>query len=224
MFANIQRGAAWLLAILFASLQWFALLVVRVVLILVGLPAVALAMPFSVIAHSVSDGRLIENLPRWAWLFGNDYDGLQGDKRGWWADNCDDLVLFGLLPLLRRLGFTVDWLAVDSWLARWWWAAVRNPVNNLRLVPGFSCPVSECEIRYLGDYAVEDKPGQGGWQFVSARRRGGVSRWYGFYLALPYGPARAFVVRLGYKVKPAHQDTTEPGKGMTFKINPAKAI
>ncbi|HIH4679504.1 TPA: DUF7338 family protein [Pseudomonas aeruginosa] len=224
MLEKLKRGTAWCLEILLALVQWAVLLVVRVALIIVGLPVVAVAILFAVPGFSLSDGRPIWNLPGWAWLFGNDFDGLDGDKRRWWADNCDDLVLFGLLPLLRRLGFTVDWLAADSWLARWWWAAVRNPVNNLRLVPGFNCPVSECEIRYLGDYAVEDKPGQGGWQFVSARRRGGVSRWYGFYLALPYGPSRAFVVRLGYKVKPAHQDTAEPGKGMTFKINPAKAI
>ena len=37
MLETTQRGAGWLLAILFASLQWLALLVVRVVLILVGL-------------------------------------------------------------------------------------------------------------------------------------------------------------------------------------------
>jgi len=167
MLETTQRGAGWLLAILFASLQWLALLVVRGVLILVGLPAVALAIPFSVIGHSVSDGRLIENLPRWAWLFGNDYDGLQGDKRGWWDDNCDAAVLFGLLPLLRRLGVPLDPLTKTDWLARWWWAAVRNPVNNLRLVAGFNCPVSECVIRFLGGSVVEDKPGYSGWQFVA---------------------------------------------------------
>lgn len=224
MFENIQRGAAWLLAILFASLQWFALLVVRVVLILVGLPVVALAMPFSVIDHSVSDGRLIENLPRWAWLFGNDYDGLQGDKRGWWGANCDASVLFGLLPLLRRLGVPLDPLTKTDWLARWWWAAVRNPVNNLRLVPGFNCPVSECVIRFLGAPVVEDKPGYSGWQFVAARHAGGRSRWYGFYLVHQWNTSRAFVLRLGYKIKPEHEGSDEPGKGMTYKINPFKAI
>lgn len=224
MFENIQRGAGWLLAILFASLQWLALLVVRVVLILVGLPVVAIALPFAVPGVSRSDGRPIWNLPGWAWLFGNDFDGLDGDKRRWWADNCDDLVLFGLLPLLRRLGFSVDWLDADSWLARWWWAAVRNPVNNLRLVPGFNCPISECLIRFLGASVVEDKPGYSGWQFVAARHAGGRSRWYGFYLVHQWNTSRAFVLRLGYKIKPEHEGSDEPGKGMTFKINPFKAI
>lgn len=224
MLATLKRGALWCLEIPLALLQWAVLLVVRVALILVGLPVVALAIPFAVPGLSVSDLRPIVNLPRWAWLFGNDYDGLDGDKRYWWADNCDAYVLFGLLPLLRRLGLPLDPLPVDCWLARWWWAALRNPVNNLRLVPGFNCPVSECEIRHLGAYTVEDKPGQGGWQLVSAARRGGASRWYGFYLVAPWSSTRAFVLRLGYKVKPAHAGTDEPGKGMTFKLNPAKAI
>jgi hypothetical protein len=174
MLEKLKRGTAWCLEILLALVQWAVLLVVRVVLIVVGLLVDAAAILFAVPGLSLSDGRPIWNVPPWAWLFGNDFDGLDGDKRRWWADNCDDLVLFGLLPLLRRLGFTVGWLAVDSWLARWWWAAVRNPVNNLRLVPGFNCPVSECEIRYLGDYAVEDKPGQGGWR-SSARAAGAGS-------------------------------------------------
>lgn len=224
MLEKFKRGALWCLEIPLAMLQWALLLVVRVVLIVAGVAVVAIALPLAVPGVSLSDGRPIWNLPRWAWLWGNDFDGLDGDKRGWWVANCDAQVLFGVLPLLRRLGVPLDLMAAHDGLACWWWAAVRNPVNNLRLVPGFNCPVSECEIRYLGDYAVEDKPGQGGWQFVSARRRGGASRWYGFYLALPYGPTRAFVLRLGYKIKPAHQGTAEPGKGMTFKLNPAKAI
>lgn len=224
MLATLKRGALWCLEIPLALLQWAVLLVVRVALILVGLPVVALAIPFAVPGLSVSDLRPIVNLPRWAWLFGNDYDGLDGDKRYWWADNCDAYVLFGLLPLLRRLGVPLDPLTKTHWLARWWWAAVRNPVNNLRLVPGFNCPVSECVIRFLGAAVVEDKPGYSGWQFVAARHAGGRSRWYGFYLVHQWNTSRAFVLRLGYKIKPEHEGSDEPGKGMTFKINPFKAI
>lgn len=224
MLATLKRCALWCLEIPLALLQWAVLLVVRVVLIVVGLPVVAAAIPFAVPGLSVSDLRPIVNLPRWAWLFGNDYDGLQGDKRGWWDANCDAAVLFGLLPLLRRLGVPLDPLTKTHWLARWWWAAVRNPVNNLRLVPGFNCPVSECVIRFLGTAVVEDKPGYCGWQFVAARHAGGRSRWYGFYLVHQWNTSRAFVLRLGYKIKPEHEGSDEPGKGMTFKINPFKAI
>lgn len=192
--------------LLLALIQWALLIAVRVILILLGLPIVALAIPFRVDGVSASDGRPIVNLPRWAWLWGNDFDGLSGDKRGWWADNTP----FG-------------W-AVDSFAAMWWWAAIRNPVNNLRLVPGISCPVSECLITYSGSYAVEDKPGMSGWQFVTAQRVGGRSRWCGFYLVHQWSDTRAFVIRIGYKIKPSHQGGDEPAKGMTFKLNPLKEI
>ena len=189
---------------LLAAAQWTTLIILRVALILLGLPIVALAIPFRRASVSASDGREIVNLPRWAWLWGNDFDGLLGDKRGWWADNTP----FGV--------------AVDSFLAMWWWAAVRNPVNNLRLVPGISCPVTDCLIEYRGDYTVEDKPGQGGFQFVIAHRRS--STWYGLYWVHEWSATRAFVVRLGYKIKPSHALSGEPPKGMTFKVNPWKAI
>lgn len=219
------RAAAWLwLDLVFAALQWVLLLVLRVALILIGFPVVALAVPFAVSGVSASDGRPIWNLPRLFWLWGNDFDGLDGDKRLWWADNCDDLVLFGLLPLLRRLRLPIAPLAASSWLARWWWAAVRNPVNNLRLLPGISCPVAECSIAFAGQAVVEDKPGLGGWQFVIAQRPGGVYRWYGFYYVRELTPTTARVVRLGYKIKPEHQGSDEPAKGMTFKFNWAKEI
>lgn len=187
-----------------ALAQWSALLLLRGALIILGLCIVALAIPFRVPSLSASDGRPIENLPRWAWLFGNDYDGLLGDKRSWWVENTP----FGL--------------AVESYLAMWLWAAVRNPVNNLRLVPGLSCPVSECTITYSGSYTVEDKSGMGGWQFVTAARRS--SMWYGLYVVHEWSPTRAFVLRLGYKIKPDHAGKAEPPKGMTFKINPWKSI
>lgn len=192
--------------IVLALTQWVVLIALRVMLIVLGLPIVALAIPFRVHALSASDGRPVVNLPRWAWLWGNDFDGLLGDKRGWWADNTP----FGL--------------PADSFLSMWWWAAIRNPVNNLRLVPGISCPVSECHIAYQGHYTVEDKPNLGGWQFVAARRIGGRSRWYGFYFVHEWSATRAFVIRIGYKIKPSHQGSDEPAKGVTFKLNPWKEI
>lgn len=222
---NAFNSAAWLCAFVFAGLQWLGLVVLRLVLIVLGLPVVALAALFPVAGVSLSDGRPIVNLRRWAWLFGNDFDGLDGDKRNWWADNCDALVLFGLLPLLRRLGLPIGSLPVTSWLARWWWAALRNPVNNMRLLPVFSCPVGECLIEHLGAALVEDKPGQAGWQFVSARRAGGLARWYGLYCVWQLTGERAFVLRLGFKIKPEHALAAgEPAKGMTFKLNPWKSI
>lgn len=190
--------------ILSALVQWAGLLLARLACILLGLVVVALAIPFRGPDYSESDGRAIANLPGWAWLWGNDYDGLLGDKRGWWAANTP----FGV--------------AVDSFLAMWVWAALRNPANNMRFLSAFSAPIIGSIIAWHGDYVVEDKPGLGGWQFVIVENAG--KRWFGFYLVHEWSATRALVVRIGFKVKPDHQGKDEPAKGMTFKINPFKAI
>lgn len=196
---------AWVLALPRALLQWGVLALLNVVTFLLGLLVVAVAIPFRVPGKSLSDGRPISNLPRWAWLFGNDYDGLLGDKRGWWAAN-------------------TPWgVAVDSWLAMWWWAAIRNPVNNMRLVPGLYCPAWLCTFVGWGDAYVRDKPGQGGMQFVIARK--GWRRWYGFYWVHQFQrwPSRAFIIRLGYKINLGNAGDAEL-IGQTIKINLAKSI
>lgn len=186
------------------AIQWLWLAAVKIITFLIGLPVVAVAVFFPVAGVSVSDGRPIVNLPKWAWLFGNDFDGLDGDGRGWWAANTP----FG-------------W-PVRSHRSRWWWAAIRNPANNLRRIAYFSCPVSKCAIKFNGSAEVEDKPGKGGWQLVTAYA-GGLE-WYGFYLVKELTSTRAFVVRAGFKIKPSHAGSDEPDKGYTFKLNPWKAI
>lgn len=190
--------------ILHALAQWSWLILARLAGIVTGLVMVALAIPFRVPTVSLSDGRDIVNLPRWAWLWGNDFDGLLGDKRGWWAANTP----FG-------------W-AVDSFIAMYWWAAIRNPANNMRLLSLFSAPIAGSDIKHFGQFTVEDKPGMGGWQFVIVENDG--KRWFGFYWVHEWSSTRAFVVRLGFKVKPGHHGALEPRKGLTFKLNPFKAI
>lgn len=187
-----------------AIAQWVFLLVSNLILDFLGLFVVAAAIPFRVPGVSGSDGRPIVNLTRWVWLFGNDYDGLLGDKRGWWAANTP----FG-------------W-PVDSFKAMWWWAAIRNPVNNMRFVKLWQAPVAGSAITYRGDYTVEDSPGQTGWQFVIVENGG--RHWYGFYWVRQWNAKHALVVRFGFKVKPSHAGTTEEPKGMTTKINFYKAI
>lgn len=184
--------------------QWAWLAAARLLAIVSGLIMVAIAIPFRAPGLSFSDGRKIVNLPRWAWLWGNDYDGLLGDKRGWWAQNTP----FGV--------------PAESWLAMYTWAALRNPANNMRMLNAFSAIVQGSAFTWIGDYIVEDKPGLGGWQLVQAENGG--RRWYGFYLVHQWTNSRAFVVRLGFKIKPAHAGTAEPPKGLTFKLNPYKAI
>lgn len=187
-----------------AAIQFLSLFVANVVLDVIGLVVVAIALPFRVKGYSGSDGREISNLPKWAWLFGNDYDGLLGDRRGWWAENTP----FG-------------W-PVDSFMAMWWWAAVRNPVNNMRFVKLWQAPVKGSTITWVGDYTVRDHPGEAGWQFVTTENGG--KHWYGFYLVHQWSDTRAFVIRLGFKVQPDDAGTDGEPLGMTTKINFYKAI
>jgi hypothetical protein len=189
-----------------ASLQWSWLILARLLGIITGLVVVAIAIPFRREDISKSDGRRIINLPKWAWLWGNDFDGLLGDKREWWANNTP----FG-------------W-KVDSYMAMYWWAAIRNPANNMRFLDMFSAPVSvPARVYWKGDYIVEDKVGMDGWQLVISSDNGKDK--YGFYFVKCWNDARAFVVRIGFKIKPSHDESVdEPRKGLTFKINPYKDI
>lgn len=186
--------------------EWVLLLLMRVVLILLGLVVVPLALPFRDWGKSDSDGRGITVLPRWAWLWSNDFDGSTGDKRGWWASHTP----FGL--------------STHHWFSQFWWLAIRNPVNNLRKTRFGSCPVSGCFIYWSGDFKVRDKKGGQGTRMTMAKHRVTGKKWYGFYMVHEWSDTRAFVVRLGFKIEPWHENGDEPPKGFTFKINPWKAI
>ena len=70
-----------------AFISFIFLFVVNVFFVLSGLLFVALGIPFRVEGFSVSDGRPIVNLPKWLYPYGNDFDGLLGDKRVLYANN-----------------------------------------------------------------------------------------------------------------------------------------
>jgi hypothetical protein len=196
-----------LLTFFLASGQFLFLLLSNLVTDLIGFVVVAIAIPFRVNGISKSDGRPIVNLPRWAWLFGNDYDGLLGDSHGTWAAS-------------------TPWgLPVDSFISMYTWAALRNPVENMRFLPLWSCPLSECVATYKGQSFVRDKPESVGWQFVTIKRKaGGWMHWYSFYWVHAWNDTNALVVRFGFKVNPTDDFVTEPDAGMTTKIDLYKAI
>lgn len=187
-----------------AFFQFIWLLVANIVLDIVGLFAVAIGIPFRVAGVSLSDGRPITNLPKWLWIFGNDYDGLLGDKRLWWAAN-------------------TPWgLPVDSYIPMYTWAALRNPVNNMRLMDMFSAPVVGSTITYKGQAHVRDDIDSAGWQFVTTENNG--KKWYGFYAVYLWpNKTHACVLRFGFKVEPSDAGSTER-QGMTTKITPYKSI
>lgn len=87
----------------------FCVLIAWLVMIIIGLFVVAIALPFS---HKIGEkneyGWQMERLPKWAWYWSNDYDGVQGQKNG---KNYTDS-------------------ALDSFWGRYNWTAIRNPANN----------------------------------------------------------------------------------------------
>lgn len=193
-----------MLTILKIAYQWTFLALSGLILDVLGLFVVAIAIPFRVSAVSGSDGRPIVNLPKWAWLWGNDYDGLLGDKLGEWATE----VPFGV--------------PITSYFAMWWWAAIRNPSNNMRFVSLWAAPIIGSTITYKGDAHVRDSNGQAGWQFVTVENGG--RHWYCFYLVHQWSATRAFVIRMGFKVDPSDAGTNEVPQGCVTKINVYKAI
>jgi hypothetical protein len=201
-----------------AALQWALFLPLRVFLILLGFLVVPSALPFltvegPLIPFSQAPGNwALARLPAWAWLWSNDRDGAIGDKRGWWHLNSP----FGL--------------GAYHWFSQFWWLAIRNPANNMRFTPWFSCPVAECDYRYWGDESVEDRPGQGGQRLLLATHKITGRRYYGFYGVWQWSATRALVVQLGFKPEPSDwaedysADPSAQWKGLTFEVNPWKSI
>lgn len=204
--------------VLRAALQWALFLPLRVTLILLGLVVVPLALPFLTIenppiAFTQAPGYWgLGRLPAWAWLWSNDRDGALGDKRGWWHMNTP----FGL--------------GAYHWFSQFWWLAIRNPANNMRFSPWFSCPVTECDYRYWGDENVEDRPGEGGRRLLLATHKATGRRYYGFYGVWQWSATRALVVQLGFKGEPKDWaedytgDLSRQWAGLTFEVNPWKGI
>lgn len=192
-----------------APLQWMWLLIFDIFFNVLGLFMVAIGIPFAKWGISVSDGRAILNLPRWLHIWGNDFDGLLGDKRGWWAAN------------------TPFHVHAESFLAKWWWAAIRNPSNNMRRYAMFSAPITGSAISYVGDYEVEDDVEGSGMQFVKCVSTKGKS-YYGFYWVKEWHNRgevkRGLMVRIGFKVNPRHAGTVDQPKGLTYRLNPWKKL
>lgn len=85
-------------------------------------------LPFAL--RKVKDDRL----PTWAWVWGNDHDGLEGPD--WYKNN----------------------YAPNHWFAkhfpRYWWLAIRNPANNMRHMSVHSVFLTYNKTS-LGDPAVQ---------------------------------------------------------------------
>lgn len=196
---------------------------VTVVVMALGMVTVALALPFrtehdGAIPFSQYPGngewRLV-TLPRWAKWWDNIYDGMWGDKRGWWDNNCRE-----------TYGKTCK-----AFKSMYVWAAIRNSANYFkRNVVGVD--VSECDIiKLAGQEVVEADKGFPGWQFLVALRRDG-KLFHRFFLEIPWSfkPDRLLLIDIGWKIKMSHNGTSPEArpqdrfKGSVFTISPWKAL
>ena len=151
-------------------------------------------------------------LPKWAWIWSNESDGMLGDKRGYWGK-------------IRKND-------PESFLSMYIWAAFRNPVNNLRYVPLVSCLVNKCtDIKCVGREDVADKVGGAGWNVVW-----GVTPtkfpYPGFYMVKMWGDTgKCLRIRIGWKLKKSYisryiedPEAEEKRIGFTFLAAPWKQV
>jgi len=199
------------------SMRFLIFLLASWVVELLGLVVVPLALPFRRViegtrqkfAEYVGWWELVR-LPAWALWWDNPYDGMLGDKRGWWNKRTGDC---------RTL-----WSMFK-------WAAIRNPANHFsRHVIG--CDVSDCKIAKLhGHDVVSEEPGLRQWQLLCALDNRG-RRYFRFYLCFAYKrwPDHGLMIDLGWKIKLSHNGTASDArpqdryKGLVCVISPWKGL
>lgn len=160
---------------------------------LLGLVAVAIALPFRVENISTSvpftqypnlGNWMMVNLPSWARPWDNPRDGMMGDKRGWFANWC-----------IGR-----GW-SYPSWLAMWWWAAVRNPANYYGRVT-MAIDITDAALRKLAGTSVWANEDELGWHYITAERDGKLlGCLFQAAIRYPFSTRYGFYCRFGYKLE-----------------------
>lgn len=193
--------------VLKAIIGWVLIVPIRLFLVILGLPLVALGLLFKQENFNTSNPFTQHNkhrdwwhvgLPKFLWIWSNDREGAKGDKRGWWDKNC---------PTGNSEDFYSQWI----------WMAVRNPANNLRFTPGFSVNLADHNVIILGGkyHVDDDDDGSGlGWQFCKVDS--GIGYYSFYYLSNPMPdwlvkifPSlkdHVFQFRIGHKIKPRYNE------------------
>lgn len=198
---------------------WFfqscAVFALRIVVMLLGLPLVAIGIPFrrefpetrSPFTQFTSRGDwMLVRLPWWLRPWDNESDGLYGDKRGYWSNVRDG--------------------QHASFLSMWLWAAVRNPANYFSRNTIAIDVTKRGVVKLWGDDDVIEEPGHRNAQFL---RSGNFYRLFVSW-ALPGRPDKAFMIDIGWKMKlehnslPADAPEKERLRGFTFTISPWKHL
>lgn len=168
--------------------------------------------PFS--QHPEHGSWRLLRLPKLALLWDNKYDGMLGDKRGWWANYC-----------LTQY----DRPHTDRY-CMWQWAAVRNPANYWsRVICGVD--VSRCDFTLLAGTERNDDETPG-FTFLVATDRETGKQWHYFGFALPWWFSKTHIIqgRFGWKLKMDHAGTAPDAreqdriKGHVFRASLWKDI
>ena len=193
MLAAHYAGVAVRVPVFFAL--WALAALVRFPLAVLGFVVVPVALRFSETVYGPL-GDEHERLPRWAWLWDNDEDGIDG-------------------PPWYRNGYALKH-PVAKHFPRFWWLAVRNPVNNLRFVRPFMMVVDSRKVDYIGDRFRSFS--------IHTARTHRRAIWFlawqgwraGFWLIRPRDDGTHLRIRIGWKVTP--WDSYEPVEGRTVGV------
>lgn len=121
------------LRLVWALLTWIVYEAICMPLYVIGLFACVVAVEFGHYERSPITGLMIYTAPDWLWLYGNIEDGYQSDT------------VMRLLPKTWTL-----------WRTMYWWAAIRNPLGNLRFVRALHPPQRADLVRRIsrGDWML----------------------------------------------------------------------
>jgi hypothetical protein len=201
-------------------LRAFVLALIKLPLALIGLPVVWFALPYRQAIGEVKpftqypqhgNWQLVR-LPKWALWWDNQFDGMYGDKRGWWANYC-----------IPQYGQTFD-----SRKCMWYWNALRNPCNYYsRNIAGVD--VSTLVIAEVAKSGDPSAAPYKGWYLLKGMAKGG--RVYPrFYLQWAIKGTHGWMIDIGYKVKLSHNGTAPDAlekdrfKGIVFTLSPWKEL
>ena len=194
---------------LLAAATWPFWIVIRLSGILLGLAVVPVALLFRSESPVIDPSRQVYpsrknvRLPKWAWLWDNDAEGMMS-----WMDEWPEMCWNG---------------EPDSMLSMFQWAAIRNPANNMRFVKGLACFLPDVSGHtFYGDEKVDDKDWENGkgWNFIYAK--GKLFPYFGFNWV-----GDKFYCQIGHKIEPSHFEPNyipnaperKLWKGMTFRFN-----
>ena len=151
-------------------------------------------------------------LPSWALWWDNAFDGVYGDKRGWWANYC-----------IPQYGSTFD-----SRKCMWYWTALRNPANYFsRNVCGIDVSTIRVE-KVAGNIHDESVAPYRGWFLL--RGTDGKRIYPRLYLEFAIYKTYGLMIDIGWKIKLSHNGTPSDApekdriKGIVFVVSPWKEL